>query len=216
MASIYRRYDLRCIPGMRLEIENEPMFKFVSGPPKANLYYKERLVCQDAVEDPRGYANDIDRFFYYVDQKLSVTARMYRIMYNLLQDGKVTQVFKVVYPKRAFYSGYSLYFGSNKAIELFESSIDHSYILWFTKNYSGPKYPEQHFSCSEGIALRYIFHLYFLLRLARWNNRSGVHWAINAVDSRSVGIDMLKQSREYGFLEINSQDGTLASISDII
>lgn len=215
MASIYRRYDLRCIPGMRLEIENEPMLRFVSGPPKANLYYKERLVCQDSFENPRDYANDIHRFFYYVDEKLSVTARMYRIMYNLLQDGKVTQVFEIVYSNRAFYSDYSLYFGNNKAIELLES-IDHSYVLSFTENYFGPKYPEQHFSYSEGIALRYIFHLYFLLRLARWNHRSGVHWAINAVDSRSVGIDILKQSRESGFLEINLNDGTLSSIFDIL
>lgn len=216
MASIYRRYDLRCIPGMRLEIENEPMFKFVSGPPKANLYYKERLVGQESIEDPRTFANDIDKFFSYVDEKLSVTASMYRDMYNLIRDGKVAQVFKVVYLKKAFYLGHSLYFGSNKVIELIESSSDHSYVLWFTKNYSGPKYPNQYFSCSEGIALRYIFHLYFLLRLAKWNLKSGIYWDVNGIDDQSVSIDLLKQSREYGFLEINSHDGSLSSISDIL
>lgn len=216
MAKVFRMYKFKTIPGFRVEIEEEPMFRLLSGPAKVKWYLGEKCLGYNLIHgDVRNYSTDICDFLNYVDKKVSVTASTYREMHNLITNGEASRIFKDIYLTRVtVFAGSILCFSGACNSQFSYSSYDYVHKFVFKSSYTHrPSYTKEY--GVEGWALRYLIHIYLLVKIKELSMYGG-NQAINSIQDSYLRSDILKIAKNYGFLEINSQDGTLESIADIL
>ncbi|MBR5678387.1 MAG: hypothetical protein IKX20_09680 [Paludibacteraceae bacterium] len=213
MSRIYKTLRLKLIPEFRVEIEEAPVIRILTGPAKASCYYNEKLCGQDYINgDVQSYSNELLEFIHFVDQKVSVTAKTYREMYNLLQNGEASRVFKDICRLRVSVLAGMLFFRGQYEGRF--AKYDGSYSFVFTSSYpSKPSYRKEYTS-SEGWALMCLIHLYFLVTIKERLRRGNIG-PINEIIDSYLRSDILRLSKNYGFIEINNLDGSLESLSDI-
>lgn len=215
MAQLFRKYQFKTIPGFRVEIEEEPTFRLFTGPAKAKWYLGEKFLGYNLIHgDVRSYSTEICDFLRYVDNKVSVTANMYRNMYSLVTNGEASRIFKDIYETRVtVFAGSILCFSGACNSQFSYSSYDHVHKFDFKSSYTHrPSYVKEY--GTEGWALRYLIHIYLLVKMKELSINGG-NQIINSIQDSYLRSDILKIAKYYGFLEINSLDGTLESISDI-
>lgn len=218
MSKIYREFRLKTIPEFRMEVEQEPLFRLLTGPAKASWYYKSEFMGHTLVDDVKKYSDSMREFFHWIDQELYITTSMYRNMSDLLKNGKANQFFKEIYNTNvSIFCGFMICFKGQFEIRFWDTSYqyDRKYTFEFKSSYSHRPSYIQEYSVSEGMALSNLLHLYFLCKIKEMPlHRKQI--LVNYISDSYIRADILKLSIKYGFLKINTCDGSLEAISDIL
>lgn len=214
MASIYRTLTLKIIPEFKLEIEDEPSFRFISGRPGVRCYWNNEYKKRILIDDPKRYCDTIYYFLHYYGDTVSVSATIYREMHTALKNGVASSFFKALLWKRVTGFGPGISFGG-EGWDGGEGWFRDETLYLFSKVNPSHVTCRRDYKISEASALRNLLHLYFLVKIKEINSHSD--WDdINQISKPYLRSDILKVSFKYGFLEINDQDGSLESISDIL
>lgn len=199
MANIYKILKLRTIPEFRLEIEEEPLFRFFAGPPMIRWFYDNELYGEIYIQDSSEYFNRTLQLFNEIDGKLSISPDVYESMEEMRKNGESSHLFKDIYNHRVKYMGSRIEFEGIYGISL--TDIDSGYWLQFNSTYpSKPSYKKT-YDIVEGTAIKYLLNIYLWINIKEtpkhWKNRR-----IDYINDSYISSDILRLAKEYGKIEI--------------